>query len=77
MADQAAPIHLWVQTTAEFSQRVAFDKATSIRILGGVALVLILMLFFLRAATVILLLLCLIVAFPLKLVGIAGYFRGA
>lgn len=76
MADQAAPIHLWVQSTAESARRIEFDKERSTRIVGGVALFLIVMLYFFREATAMLLLLGLIVIFPLKLVGLAGYFRG-
>ncbi len=76
MADQAAPIHFWVQSTAELAKRIEFDKEKSTRIVGGAALFLIVMLFFFRAATAMLLLLGLIVIFPLKLVGMAGYFRG-
>lgn len=76
MADQAAPIHLWVQSTAESARRIEFDKERSTRIVGGVALFLIVMLYFFREATAMLLLLGLIVIFPLKLVGMAGYFRG-
>lgn len=76
MADQAAPIHLWVQSTVEFARRIEFDKEKSVRVIGGVALFLILMLYFFRGATAMLLLLGLMVIFPLKLVGMAGYFRG-
>jgi hypothetical protein len=76
MADQAAPIHLWVQSTVELARRIEFDKEKSVRVIGGVALFLILMLYFFRGATAMLLLLGLMVIFPLKLVGMAGYFRG-
>ncbi len=76
MADQPAPIHLWIQVTAELAKRVEYGKEMSFRIIGGVTLFLILVLYFFPAATVMLFLLGLIVIFPLGLVGMAGYFRG-
>ncbi len=74
MADQAEPIHLWLQSNGELARRLEYDKERSVRILGGAALLF--MLFFFSAATAILLLMGVVVLFPLTLVGMAGYFRG-
>ncbi|WP_457797896.1 hypothetical protein [Methylocystis sp. S23] len=75
MSDQAAPAHLWVQSTAQASMRVELDKEKSVRVLGGTLLFLILALYFFPGAMVILLLIGLMIGFPLALVGMAGYFR--
>lgn len=77
MSDQPAPIGLWVKSTAELARRIEFNKEKSVRLIGALVALLILMLFFSRAAFVFLLLMALIVLFPLWLVGLAGYFRGA
>ncbi len=77
MADQPAPIRLWTEAPAASAKRFAFDKEKTVRGLGGAALLLLLMLYFFPAATVMLSLLALIVLFPMKLVGMAGYSRGA
>jgi hypothetical protein len=75
MADQARPLHLWLQSTSELGRRYEFDKDKSLRVIGGAAALLLFMFFISPGATVILLLLSLIVLFPLTLVGMAGYFR--
>lgn len=77
MSDQPAPIRLWAQSTAELSKRYEFGKEKSVRILGGGACFLLMMLVFFPAATVMLALLATIVLFPMKLVGMAGFSRGA
>lgn len=76
MADQATPIHLWVQSTAELAKRIECAKEKSARIVGGVALMLIAMFYFFPAATAMLMLVVAMAVFPLKLVGMAGYFLG-
>jgi len=76
MADQADPAHLWIQSTAAQARRMEFNKETSVRILGGAAAVFLLSLYLIPAKTVILLLLSLIILFPLKLIGMAGFSRG-
>lgn len=76
MADQAAPIHLWVQSSAELARRLEYNKERSTRILGGSAILLLMAFLLIPAATVFLFLLGVIVVFPLALVGMAGYFRG-
>ena len=40
LADQSAPIHLWLQSTAELAKRFEYNKDRSARILGGAALIL-------------------------------------
>jgi hypothetical protein len=76
LADQSAPIHLWLQSTAELTRRFEYDKQRSTRILGGAALVLVLMLYLFPALVIIPVLVSVMVLFPLTLVGMAGYFRG-
>ncbi|MGC1862794.1 MAG: hypothetical protein WA733_17190 [Methylocystis sp.] len=76
MADQAAPVRLWAQSTAELAKRIEYDKEKSIRIVGGMALFLIIALYVSPAATVITFLIGIIVFLPANLVGMAGYSRG-
>jgi hypothetical protein len=76
MADQAAPVRFWAQSTAELAKRIECDKEKSIRMLGGMALFLIIALYVFPAATVIGLLMGIIVLLPANLVGMAGYSRG-
>ena len=76
MADQAAPVRFWAQSTAELAKRIDYDKEKSIRILGGAALFLIIALYLFPAATVISFLMGIIVVLPASLVGRAGYSRG-
>jgi hypothetical protein len=75
MSNQAAPVHLWVQSTANTSRRVELDKDRSVRVIGASAFVLLFMLYFFPGAAVIILLIGLMVGFPLTLVGMAGVFR--
>lgn len=75
MADQANPAHLWFQSTAELARQIRYGREKSLRILSGAAVLVLLMLYLTPSATVILLLLGLIVIFPLKLVGMVGFFR--
>lgn len=75
MSDQAAPVHLWVQSTANASRRLELDKDRSVRAIGTAGFVLLFVLYFFPGAAVILLLIGLMVGFPLSLVGMAGYFR--
>ncbi len=77
LSDQPAPIRLWTQSTESLARRYEWDKEKSIRIIGGAALCLLMMLFFFPGATVMLALLSLIILFPLKLVGMAGFSRSA
>ncbi|GLI94993.1 hypothetical protein [Methylocystis echinoides] len=76
MADQARPMHLWLQSTAELARRYSFNKEKSVRVVGGAAALLFVMFLLSPGGTVILLLLSLIVFFPMSLVGMAGFFRG-
>ena len=76
MADQTAPVRFWVQSTAELTNQIEYDKEKSIRILGGAALFLIIALYLFPAAIVISFLMGVIVVFPAVLVGMAGYSRG-
>jgi hypothetical protein len=76
MADQAAPVRFWAQSTAELAKHIEYDKEKSIRILGGAALFLIIALYAFPAATVISFLIGVIVILPLNLVEMAGYSRG-
>jgi hypothetical protein len=69
LADQSAPIHLWLQSTAELARRFEYDKQRSTRILGGAALFLVLMLYLFPALVVIPVLVSVMVLFPLTLVG--------
>lgn len=77
MADQANPTHLWLQSTTELARRYEFNREKSLRVIAGAAALLLVMFFLSPGGTVILLLLSLIIFFPLTLVGMAGYFRGA
>jgi hypothetical protein len=77
MSDQAASLHFWIQSNSDLARRVELNKEKSIRALGGAALLLVILLYFSPGATVILSLMGLIVLFPMTLVGMAGYFRGA
>jgi len=76
MADQSAPVHLWLQSTAELAKRFEYNKDRSARILGGAALLLVLMLYLFPALVIIPALVIVMVLFPLTLVGLAGYSRG-
>jgi hypothetical protein len=76
MADVGVPIKLWVESTGALAKRIEYGKEKSIRILGGAAILFIFVFYLFPAAVVILLLLGLLVLFPLKLVGMAGYSRG-
>jgi hypothetical protein len=75
MADQPAPVRLWVQSTAKLAGRTEYGKEKSIRIIGGAALFLIIALYLFPAAIVISFLLGVIIIFPAVLVGMAGYSR--
>jgi hypothetical protein len=75
MADQARPMHLWLQSTAELARRYEFNREKSLRVLGGAALLLLLMFLLSPGGTVILILLGVILFFPMALVGMAGFFR--
>lgn len=77
MADQANPVHVWLQSTTELARRYEFNKDKSFRVIAGAVALLLFMFFLSPGGTVILLLLSLIVFFPLTLVGMAGYFRGS
>jgi len=77
LADQPAPIRLWTQSTESLARRFEWGKEKSIRIIGGAACALLMMLYLFPGFTVMLALLSLIILFPLKLVGMAGYSRGA
>ena len=76
MADQAEPLHLWIEAPAALARRREFDKATSMRVIGGAAGLFLLALLLIPAATALLFLLALIIVFPLTLVGMAGFSRG-
>jgi hypothetical protein len=76
MADQADPLHLWVEAPASLARRREFDKAKSMRVVGGAAGLFLLALFLIPAATALLSLLALMIVFPLALVGMAGFSRG-
>ena len=76
-SDQAAPIHLWIQSNSELARRIELNKEKSVRVLACAALFFIAMLYFFPALTVSLLLMGLIVLFPMTLVGMTGYFRKA
>ena len=76
LADQSAPIHLWIQSTAELAKRFEYNKDRSARILGGAALFLVFLLYLFPALVIIPVLVSVVVLFPLTLVGMAGYFRG-
>jgi hypothetical protein len=75
MSDQGAPVHLWMQSSADAAKRSDLDKEKSVRVLAAAFLFLILMLYFLPGATVILLLIGLMIGFPLVLVRMVGCFR--
>lgn len=76
MSDDASPIRLWVQSTADVARRYEHDKTKSLQIAGGFGIFLLLMLFLAPAATVILLLVGVMIVFPMSLVGMIGYSRG-
>jgi hypothetical protein len=75
MADQADPLRLWVQSTAQLATRLEYSKEKSRQVLGGLAICFALALYLFPAATVMLILLSLIVIFPMRLVGMAGFSR--
>jgi hypothetical protein len=77
LADQQAPIHFWVQLTTQWAKRIEFDKDKSSRVFVAAILFLLLALYLFPAATVMLVLIAAIILFPLSLVGMAGYYRGA
>lgn len=73
--NQPNQIHLWVQTSAELARRYEFDKDKSLKIIGGTAALIILIFYISPATAIISLLVCLIILFPLSIVGMAGYFQ--
>jgi len=77
MSDQAAPIHLWIESNSELARCIELNKEKSIRVLGSAALFFTAVLYFFPALAVMLLLMGLILLFPMTLVGMAGYFRKA
>jgi hypothetical protein len=75
MADQADPLRLWVQSTAQLARRLEYSKEKSRHVLGGLAIFFALAAYLFPAGTVMLILLSLIVIFPMRLVGMAGFSR--
>lgn len=75
MNNQPNQTHLWVQTTAELARRYEFDKDKSFKIIGGAVGLFMLLLYISPATAIISLLVCLIILFPLSIVGMAGYSR--
>ena len=77
MSNDAAQTHVWLQTNASLARRYVFDREKSLKIIGGLAVLLPLMLYFSPASTIILLLLLLIIVAPLSMVGMIGYSRAS
>lgn len=75
MNNQPNQTHLWVQSNAELARRYEFDKDKSFKIIGGAVGLFMLLLYISPATAIISLLVCLIILFPLSIVGMAGYFQ--
>ena len=73
--DDAKLIRLWVEAPAGYSQRYEFTREKSLRLVCGAAGFAFLLLYLFPAASVMTSLLCLIIVFPLSLVGIIGFSR--
>ena len=75
LADQVAPIHLWMRTNGDWAREIEFNNFQSLKFIC----ILLLFLFFgvLLAASALLMLILLIgmVLFPAYLVGLIGYYR--
>ena len=75
LADQDAPIHLWMRANGDWAREIEYDKSQSLKFIC----MLLLFLFFgvLLAASALLMLILLIamVLFPAYLVGLIGYYR--
>ncbi len=46
MADQATPIHLWLQSTSQLAKRFDLNKEKSLRVAGGAAIALLFLVYF-------------------------------
>jgi hypothetical protein len=75
LADQDAPIHLWMRANGDWAREIEYNKSQSFKIFG--TFLLFLFFGFLLAASTLLLLILLIgmVLFPAYLVGLIGYYR--
>ena len=75
LADQEAPIHLWIRANGDWAREIEYNKSQSLKFIC----ILLLFLFFgvLLAASALLMLILLIgmVLFPAYLVGLIGYYR--
>jgi hypothetical protein len=75
LADQEAPIHLWIRANDDWAREIEYNKSQSLKFIC----ILLLFLFFgvLLAASALLMLILLIgmVIFPAYLVGLIGYYR--
>lgn len=75
MNNQPNQTHLWLQTNADLARRYEYDKDKSFKIIGGAVGIFIIILYISPATAIISLLVCLIILFPLSVVGMAGYSR--
>ncbi|WP_363349437.1 hypothetical protein [Methylocystis echinoides] len=75
MNGEADPLRLWVPSTAQLARRLEYSKEKSRQVFGGLAIFVALAAYLFPAATVMLVLLSLIVIFPMRLVGMAGFSR--
>ena len=75
LADQDAPIRLWMRANGDWAREIEYNQSQSLKIAG--TLLLFLFFGFLLVASTLLLMMLLIgmVLFPAYLVGLIGYYR--
>jgi Flp pilus assembly protein TadB len=75
LADQDAPIHLWMRVNGDWAREIEYDKSQSLKIAAAILLFLFFG-FILAASTLVLLVLLIgMVVMPAYLVGLIGYYR--
>lgn len=75
LADQDAPIHLWVRTNGDWAREIEYDKLQSLKLIGIFLLFLFFGVLLAAGALLILALLIGMMLFPAYLVGLIGYYR--
>ena len=75
LADQEAPIHLWMRANGDWAREIEYDQSQSFKIVGAFLLFLFFGGLLAAGALLILILLVGMVLFPAYLVGLIGYYR--
>ena len=75
LADQDAPIHLWMRANGDWAREIEYNKSQSLKILAALLLFLFFGLMLAASTLVLLALLFGMVIMPAYLVGLIGYYR--